>query len=77
VSFRGFIDLHTHGIQGYDTRTGENKKILKIAELHGGRGARAILLSIYPGKIDEMRRNMEAVRRAMEVQLRHTAAMQQ
>jgi N-acetylglucosamine-6-phosphate deacetylase len=77
VSFRGFIDLHTHGIQGYDTRTGDYEKILKMAELHGSRGARAILLSIYPGKLDQMRRNMEAVRRAMEVQRRQAATMQQ
>jgi N-acetylglucosamine-6-phosphate deacetylase len=73
VSFGGFIDLHTHGIQGYDTRTGNYENILKIAELHGSRGARAILLSIYPGKLDEMRRSMEAVRRAMEVQRRQAA----
>jgi N-acetylglucosamine-6-phosphate deacetylase len=75
VSLGGFIDLHTHGLQGYDTRTADYKEILKIAELHGSRGARAIVLSVYPGKIDEMRRNMEAVKRAMEVQSGQTAAM--
>ena len=68
MSSGGFIDLHTHGLHGYDTRTGDHGDILKIAELHGSSGTRAILLSIYPGPIDEMRKNMEAVRREMRVQ---------
>jgi N-acetylglucosamine-6-phosphate deacetylase len=77
VSFGGFIDLHTHGIGGYDTKTADYEKILRIAELHGSRGTRAMLLSIYPGKSDEMRRAMEAVRRAIEVQRRDTAPTRQ
>lgn len=63
-----FIDLHTHGIKQYDTRTDKPEDILKMAELHGGAGTGAILPTIYPGPIDEMRKNMEAVRKAMRMQ---------
>lgn len=68
MNLPGFIDLHTHGIGRYDTRTGKADHIVKMAGLHGASGTQAILLSIYPGKIDEMRTTMEAVRRAMEIQ---------
>ena len=77
MSFGGFIDLHAHGIRGYDTRTADHEEILKIADLYGSRGTRAMLLSVYPGTRDEMRRTMEAVRRAMEIQRRQTSSMQQ
>ena len=65
---RGFIDLHTHGINKYDTKTGNPEHILKIAELHGMAGTGAILPTIYPASIDEMRKNIEAVRLAMKAQ---------
>src|SRR3990172_10018580 len=64
----GFIDLHTHGFGGYDTRTADPEDILKIAELHGKAGTTSILPTIYSGSIVEMRRNMEAVKKAMEIQ---------
>ncbi|MEW6675729.1 MAG: hypothetical protein AB1348_07000, partial [Nitrospirota bacterium] len=63
-----FIDLHTHGIGRYDTRTKEPEDILNIAELHGKAGTGAILPTIYAGTIDEMRKNMEAIRKAIEIQ---------
>jgi N-acetylglucosamine-6-phosphate deacetylase len=65
---KGFIDLHTHGIGKYDTRTSSPEHILKMAELHAAAGNRAILPAIYPSSIEEMRKNIEAVRRAMEMQ---------
>ncbi len=64
----GYIDLHTHGIERYDTRTHNPSPVLKMAEHHGAAGAAAILPTIYPGPIDEMRRNMAAVREAMGIQ---------
>lgn len=64
----GFIDLHTHGIGKYDTNTDKHEEILKIAELHAKAGTAAILPTIYPGSIDKMRRNIEAVKKAMEIQ---------
>ncbi len=68
VRFGGFIDVHTHGIGEYDTRTGDHEDILQLVRLHGAAKTEAVLLSIYPGEIREMRRHMGAVRRAMEVQ---------
>ncbi len=66
--FKDFIDIHTHGIGKYDTRTGSPENILQMAALHASQGTGAILPTIYPDSIDEMRRNMEAVRRAIEIQ---------
>jgi N-acetylglucosamine-6-phosphate deacetylase len=68
AKIKGFIDLHTHGIGRYDTRTAKPEDVLKMAELHGKAGVAAILPTIYSGPIDVMRKNMEAVRKAMQVQ---------
>lgn len=66
--FSGLIDLHTHGIDRYDTRTSDPEDILKMAVLHGKAGTAAILPTIYSNTIDGMRKNMEAVRKAIEIQ---------
>lgn len=68
MTLHGFVDLHTHGIGRYDTRTDNPSDILKIAQLHAATGAGAILPTIYSGPIDVMRRNMEVVRKAMDLQ---------
>lgn len=65
---QGFVDLHTHGIGRYDTRTENPRDILNMAGLHGRAGTTAILPTIYSGPIAEMRRNMEAVKKAMKTQ---------
>lgn len=62
------IDIHTHGLSGYDTRTVDPVNILKIAELHGAHGVSDIVLSIYPGTIEEMRGHMAAVKDGIEMQ---------
>src|SRR3972149_6991452 len=62
------IDIHTHGIGGYDTRSGKEKDILKIAEIFGSQGVSEIILTIYPSSIKVMRENMMAVKKAMERQ---------
>ena len=62
------IDLHTHGIGGYDTRSTDVNHLLKIAALHGQRGTTRIILSIYPATIPVMRASMELVRQAMTLQ---------
>jgi N-acetylglucosamine-6-phosphate deacetylase len=59
------IDIHTHGIGGYDTKTTAIEHILRIAEIHGSHGVSKILPAIYPAPIEEMRANMAAVKRAM------------
>jgi len=62
------IDIHTHGIGGYDTRTTRIDHILKIAKIQGSHGVSEILLTIYPTSIEIMRENLETVRKAMEKQ---------
>ena len=64
----GFIDLHTHGAGGFDTRTKDPGHILNIAELHGMAGTGAILPTIYPAPIKEIRNNIKAVKTAIEIQ---------
>ena len=62
------IDIHTHGIDGYDTRSATEDDILKIAEIQGSHGVSEILLTIYPSTIKVMRDNMEIVKKAMDKQ---------
>lgn len=62
------IDLHTHGIGRFDTKTDNPADILKVAELHARAGMSAILPTIYSGLISEMLANIEAVRKAIETQ---------
>ena len=61
------IDIHTHGIGGYDTRKATEEAILKMAEIHGSSGVSAILPTIYPDTIQVMRENMMIVKRAMDI----------
>ena len=63
-----FIDIHTHGIGGYDTRTLSESDILNMAGIHASAGVSAIMPTIYPDTIEVMRENMLAVKRAMELQ---------
>ena len=62
------IDIHTHGIGGYDTKTANEEHILKIAEIHGSSGISEIVFTIYPDTIKVMRENIASVKRAMEKQ---------
>jgi N-acetylglucosamine-6-phosphate deacetylase len=62
------IDIHVHGAGDYDTRTRRQDDILHVADIHGQRGTAAFLPTIYPGPIEAMRENMDAVRRAMSAQ---------
>lgn len=62
------IDIHTHGIGGYDTRTTDVEHIFRIAELHGSYGVSEIIPTIYPATIKIMRENMDIIKRAMELQ---------
>ncbi len=65
---KGFVDLHTHGIGRYDTRTENPEDILNMAGLYAKAGTAAFLPTIYSGTIQQMRASMEAVKRAMEIQ---------
>lgn len=61
------MDIHTHGIEGLDTRDGA-AAVRQIAEVHGKAGVDGIILSVYPGPLAEMRSSMAAVGEAMETQ---------
>ena len=61
------IDVHTHGVGGYDTRTPDEKDILAIAATHGALGVAEIVPAVYPAAIDVMRQHMDVVRQAMEI----------
>jgi N-acetylglucosamine-6-phosphate deacetylase len=65
------IDIHTHGIGGYDTRTTRADDILKMAQIHGEYGVTDIVPTIYSGPVQQMRANMAAVKVAKERQ--HTS----
>ena len=62
----GFIDLHTHGLVGIDTRSGDVAAMLAIATAHGLAGASAIVLSLHSAAIEVMRERMAASEAAME-----------
>jgi N-acetylglucosamine-6-phosphate deacetylase len=62
------IDIHTHGFGGYNTKGATPQDILRIAAIHGSHGVSAIIPTIYSGPIDEMRANIAAVKKAMEMQ---------
>jgi len=62
------IDIHTHGIGGFDTITITAEHIVRIAQIQGSHGISKILPAIFPASIEEMRANMTAVKKAMEIQ---------
>lgn len=62
------IDIHTHGLSGYDSRSSDAAHLMKIAELHGMRGTTQIVLSVYPAALPVMRASMSLIRQAMEAQ---------
>ncbi len=64
------IDIHTHGIGGFDTRTTSEDDILHIAEIHGNHGVSEIMPTVYPSSIDTMHDNMLAIKRAIVQQTR-------
>lgn len=72
----GSVDLHTHGIGRYDTRTNKPENILRIAELHGKAGTRAIMPTVYAASLEKMRENIGAIKKAMEMQGRQSDRLQ-
>lgn len=63
-----YIDLHTHGISGHDSRSKEPESYLTMAEAFLAHGTAAFLATLFPGPIPVMRAQMAAVKKAMEVQ---------
>ena len=64
----GIIDIHTHGLGGYDTVAATPEDLLTLACLHGSQGVEAIVPTIFSSSIDEMRRDIAAVKKAIELQ---------
>ncbi len=62
------IDIHTHGIAGYDTKGAMPEDILRIAEIQGAYGVGAIIPTVYSAPVDQMRTDIAAVKKAMEMQ---------
>jgi N-acetylglucosamine-6-phosphate deacetylase len=62
------VDLHTHGIGGYDTKTSVPGDILAMAAAHWKQGVFAIVPTIYPSPIERMRQEMATIREAIEMQ---------
>jgi N-acetylglucosamine-6-phosphate deacetylase len=70
MNFQGFVDLHTHGIGRYDTRTDDHEDILTMARVHAKAGTIAILPTLYAGPIDEMRSSLKSIKKAMDLQVK-------
>jgi N-acetylglucosamine-6-phosphate deacetylase len=62
------IDIHVHGAEKYDTLTRRQDDILRLADIHGSRGTDAVLPTVYPGTVEDMRENLSAIQRAMSTQ---------
>ena len=62
------IDVHTHGIGGFDTTTVLENDILRVAEIHGSHGVSEIIPTVYPSTIGLMRGNMQTIKDAMALQ---------
>ena len=64
------IDIHTHGIGGFDTFSATEEQMLQIAEIHGSHGVSEIILTIYSATLKTMRENMRTIKNAMEMQMK-------
>lgn len=63
-----YIDLHTHGLGGYDSRSKDPEEYLRLSEAMARHGTSAFLPTLFPAPVEEMRLVMKAVKRAMEMQ---------
>jgi N-acetylglucosamine-6-phosphate deacetylase len=63
------IDVHTHGIGGFDTTAVSENDILRLAEIHGSHGVSEIIPTVYPSTIGLMRENIQTIRDAMSLQM--------
>ncbi|MBP1749274.1 MAG: N-acetylglucosamine-6-phosphate deacetylase [Deltaproteobacteria bacterium] len=62
------IDIHTHGFGPHETGSGDPHDVIGMARLHASSGVGAILPTVYASSITTMRRDMMAVKTAMEYQ---------
>lgn len=64
----GYIDLHTHGIAGNDSHSNDPAAYIEMAEAYSAHGTSAFLATLFPCPLPEMRAQMAAVKKAMEMQ---------
>jgi len=69
ISVMKIIDIHTHGAGGADTSAASADQILHMAEIHGSRGVSEIIPAVFPSTIGTMRKDMEAIKQAIERQM--------
>jgi N-acetylglucosamine-6-phosphate deacetylase len=65
-----FIDLHTHGLAGFDSRSDRPEDYLKWAAAMKAHGTDGFLPTLFPGPVDVMRGQLAAIRGAMSEQRR-------
>jgi N-acetylglucosamine-6-phosphate deacetylase len=63
-----FIDLHTHGLAGFDSRSDRPEDYLKWAAAMKAHGTDGFLPTLFPGPVDVMRGQLAAIRGAMSGQ---------
>jgi N-acetylglucosamine-6-phosphate deacetylase len=63
-----FIDLHTHGLAGFDSRSGKPEDYLHWAAAMKAHGTDGFLPTLFPGPADVMRGQLKAIRSAMSEQ---------
>lgn len=61
----GFVDIHTHGLGKFDTRTSDPEMILEFSSLQHENGTEMLLPTLYPAPIKTMRARMKAISEAM------------
>jgi N-acetylglucosamine-6-phosphate deacetylase len=64
-----YIDLHTHGLAGFDSRSDRPEDYLKWAAAMKAHGTDAFLPTLFPGPVDVMRGQLKAIRGAMSEQV--------
>lgn len=62
------IDIHIHGLYGFDTKDASPEEILKMATILGEKNIRGFLPTVYPRDIEEMRKDMESIKKAIAIQ---------
>ncbi len=62
------IDLHTHGISGFGSRSESPEDYLEMAAAMKAHGTDAFLPTLFPGPVGIMRAQLAAIRKAMEEQ---------
>jgi N-acetylglucosamine-6-phosphate deacetylase len=68
VNQMNFIDLHTHGLAGFDSRSDKPEDYLKWAAAMKAHGTDGFLPTLFPGPVDVMRGQLAAIRGAMSEQ---------